>query len=201
MSQAVVADPSVPSLDYYLPIKTADYDPAIPTPQQALGYQIGEWHVRAHERVSYMQKLDALSDRITMQEYARSPGRLPLVMMTITSPENHKKIEAIRKAHVDHVITGDPEAKDAPIIVWMGYSVHGNEPAGVKALDLLFKMLEVEPITNPDFVYHGEIIGLIGNLSAFNQKKRYIQKDINRSWLPKHINFIKSADISSLSEY
>ena len=79
-------------------------------------------------------------------------------------------------------------------------AMHGNEPAGVKALDLLFKMLEVEPITNPDFVYHGEIIGLIGNLSAFNQKKRYIQKDINRSWLPKHINFIKSADISSLSD-
>ena len=79
-------------------------------------------------------------------------------------------------------------------------AMHGNEPAGVKALDLLFKMLEVEPITNPDFVYHGEMIGLIGNLSAFNQKKRYIQKDINRSWLPKHINFIKSADISSLSD-
>lgn len=129
--------PAVPGLDYYLPIKTADYDPAIPTPQQALGYQIGEWHVRAHERVSYMEKLDALSDRITMQEYARSPGRLPLVMLTITSPENHKKIEAIRKAHVDHVISGEPEAKDAPIIVWMGYSVHGNEPSGTNAAMLL----------------------------------------------------------------
>lgn len=137
LTQFAVADPSVPGLDYYLPIKTADYDPAIPTPQQALGYQIGEWHVRAHERAAYMQKLDALSDRITMQEYARSPGRLPLVMLTITSPENHKKIEAIRKAHTEHVIKGEPEPKDAPIIVWMGYSVHGNEPSGTNAAILL----------------------------------------------------------------
>lgn len=137
LTSSVTAEVTAPGLDYYLPVKTADYDPAIPTPQQALGYQIGEWHVRAHERVGYMKKLDALSDRITMQEYARSPGRLPLVMLTITSPENHKKIEAIRKAHVDHVITGEAEAKDAPIIVWMGYSVHGNEPSGTNAAMLL----------------------------------------------------------------
>lgn len=79
-------------------------------------------------------------------------------------------------------------------------AMHGNEPAGVKALDLLFKMLEVEPITNPDFTYHGEIIGLIGNLSAFNNKKRFIQKDINRSWFPLHIDFIKSANKASLKD-
>ncbi len=134
---ALAEAPASLPLGYYLPDGTANYDPAIPTPQQSLGYQIGEWHVRAHERMAYMQKLDALSDRITMQEYARSPGRLPLVMLTITSPENHARLDAIRKAHLDHVTIGEPEPKDSPIIVWMGYSVHGNEPSGTNAAMLL----------------------------------------------------------------
>lgn len=60
--------------------------------------------------------------------------------------------------------------------------MHGNEPAGVRALELLFKMLEVEPITNPSFSYKGEIIGILGNTLAFDQKVRYIDQDINRLW-------------------
>lgn len=60
--------------------------------------------------------------------------------------------------------------------------IHGNEPSGVKALDLIFKMLEVEPITNPDFIFHGAVIGIAGNLEAIDQNKRYIDKDLNRIW-------------------
>lgn len=73
-------------------------------------------------------------------------------------------------------------------------AMHGNEPAGVRALDLLFKMLEVEPISNPDFVYKGEIIGIIGNLQAYQKGMRYIEKDINRCWTSEHINFIQATD-------
>ena len=159
ISSLAIAAPTVPGLDYYLPIKTADYDPAIPTPQAELGYQIGEWHVRASERVAYMQKLDALSDRITMQTYAHSPGRLPLVMLTITSPENHQNIDAIRKAHVDHVIKGEPEPKDAPIIVWMGYSVHGNEPSGTNAAMLLaYHLAAARDAWTKDLLQHAVVL-------------------------------------------
>jgi len=77
-------------------------------------------------------------------------------------------------------------------------AMHGNEPAGVLALDLLFKMLEVEPITNPDFIYRGEIIGIIGNLEAYNQGKRYIEKDINRCWFPDQIENLKAEKIENL---
>lgn len=76
--------------------------------------------------------------------------------------------------------------------------MHGNEPAGVRALDLLFKMLEVEPITNPDFVYKGEIIGIIGNLEAFKQGKRFITKDLNRLWETAFIQKIKHAEKNQL---
>lgn len=77
-------------------------------------------------------------------------------------------------------------------------AMHGNEPAGVKALNLLFKMLEVEPITNPDFVYKGEIIGIIGNVQAYQKGQRFIEKDINRCWTADHIHHITSMDKTRL---
>jgi succinylglutamate desuccinylase len=72
-------------------------------------------------------------------------------------------------------------SKPGPLLVCFG-GIHGNEPAGARALDLVFKMLEVEPITNPEFVFHGDIIGLLGNIEALKLGKRYIDKDLNRLW-------------------
>jgi succinylglutamate desuccinylase len=68
-----------------------------------------------------------------------------------------------------------------PLLVLFG-GMHGNERAGVKAIDLMIKMLEVEPITNPDFIYSGKVIGMVGNLEAFKKKQRFIDKDLNRCW-------------------
>ncbi|MEZ4911133.1 MAG: succinylglutamate desuccinylase/aspartoacylase family protein [Saprospiraceae bacterium] len=79
--------------------------------------------------------------------------------------------------------------------------MHGNEHAGVAALELLFKMLEVEPITNPNFVYKGEIIGILGNKLAYERKVRYIQQDINRLWTSDTISHIKNTDNLTLEEF
>ncbi len=126
-------------LDYYLPVTQADYDPAVPTPQAVLGYQVGEWHAHHHELVEYLKALDAASDRVAITEYARSHGRRPLLSLTITAPENHARLEAIRQAHVARVTSPEmeAEAKDAPVVVWMGYSIHGNEPSAANCALLL----------------------------------------------------------------
>lgn len=68
-----------------------------------------------------------------------------------------------------------------PLLVVFG-AMHGNEPAGVKALEMVFKMLEVEPITNPTFQFTGKLLGLIGNLDAYQRQVRFIDKDLNRCW-------------------
>ena len=49
--------------------------------------------------------------------------------------------------------------------------LHGNEWAGVKALDLLLKMLEVEPITNPEFTFYGKIVAISGNIASLVGQK------------------------------
>lgn len=91
---------------------------------------------------------------------------------------------------MDRIIGKYVGQEKGPLLV-ITAGMHGNEPAGVKALDLLFKMLEVEPITNPDFVYKGEIIGILGNVQAYNQQKRFIDHDLNRSWHRDYVEKIR----------
>ena len=82
-----------------------------------------------------------------------------------------------------------------PLFVVLG-AIHGNEPAGVRALELMFKMLEVEPITNPGFVYRGRMIGLVGNLRAYREGVRYLRQDMNRCWTRTNWQFVQELPVS-----
>jgi hypothetical protein len=42
--------------NYFFPAGTT-FDPAIPTPEQFLGYPIGDWHTRHDRIVSYFQEV------------------------------------------------------------------------------------------------------------------------------------------------
>jgi len=97
---------------------------------------------------------------------------------------------------LERVIGQHTGEEKGPLLIVLG-GMHGNEPAGVKAIDLMFKMLEVEPITNPDFKFNGRIIGLRGNLRAMEVGERFIVKDLNRQWTVENIERIKTAPIES----
>lgn len=68
-----------------------------------------------------------------------------------------------------------------PLVVAIG-GIHGNEPAGVRALERLFELLAEEPLVNPGFNFRGELLALRGNLAALAAGKRYIDTDLNRIW-------------------
>ncbi|MFA0961427.1 M14 family metallopeptidase [Roseivirga sp. BDSF3-8] len=121
-------------LSYYLPDDT-EYDESIPTPKEVLGYEVGEWHVRHDQLVQYMYRLAEASDRVSIIEYARSYEKRPLVMLAITSPDNQGNLEQMRQTHMNWVSPGEssPALEDTPLVLWMGYSVHGNEPSGSNA--------------------------------------------------------------------
>ncbi|MBX2878053.1 MAG: succinylglutamate desuccinylase/aspartoacylase family protein [Saprospiraceae bacterium] len=84
-----------------------------------------------------------------------------------------------------------------PLLICLA-GIHGNEPAGIHALELMFKMLEVEPITNPKFAFKGRIVGLRGNLKAIREGKRFIEKDLNRQWTKDTVEKCKTLPISDL---
>lgn len=77
-----------------------------------------------------------------------------------------------------------------PLLICFG-GIHGNEPAGVRALETVFNLLEHEPVVNPTFRFCGRITGFCGNRLAFNHRKRYYTQDLNRMWRPDLINRLK----------
>ena len=120
-------------LSYYFD-DDVTFDPAIPTPEQVLGYQVGEWHVRHDQLVRYMQILADKSDRINFEVIGRTHEQRPLVMLTITAANKLTNIEHIRKAHLARLNNNTDSNNSAqPAVVWMGYSVHGNESSGSNA--------------------------------------------------------------------
>ncbi len=122
-------------LTYYLP-GDVTYNPAIPTPQSFFGFQVGEWHLSPDQIHAYMKALDRASDRITMEPMGQTYEQRQIWLLTISSPENHRNIQAIRQQHLslsDPAKSASVNIDNMPAVVWMGYSVHGNEPSGSNA--------------------------------------------------------------------
>ncbi len=79
-----------------------------------------------------------------------------------------------------------------PLMLCFG-GIHGNEPAGVQALEIVFQMLEREPEVNPGFVYRGRLLGLRGNLQALEKGVRYVDRDLNRLWTAENVQRVLRA--------
>ncbi|WP_375436220.1 M14 family metallopeptidase [uncultured Hymenobacter sp.] len=123
------------NLAYFLPQAIA-YNPAIPTPAAVLGYEVGEWHISHDQLLAYLRAVDAASDRVSITEYARTHEHRPLLLLTITAPENQRNIAQIKAEHhklTDPAVSNQLDVSKMPAVFWMGYSVHGNEPSGSNA--------------------------------------------------------------------
>ena len=125
-------------LEYFLP--QTSYDKNIPSPESFLGFQIGAWHVSHDQLAAYMKEVARLSDRVKIEEYARSYENRPLLLLTITSESNQKNIEKLRKTHTslcDPKLSRGIDVEDMPAVVYQAYSVHGNEASGSNAAMLI----------------------------------------------------------------
>lgn len=143
----------------YLPAAN-QYDSSVPLPKSVLGWELGDWHVRHDQLVAYHEALASASNRVSIEEIGRTHEQRPLKLLTITHPDNFARLDQIRQAHIDG-------AADAPLVLWFGYSVHGNESSGANA-GLLFAyhlaglqapafdealrntVILIEPSINPD---------------------------------------------------
>ncbi|MFS4467326.1 M14 family zinc carboxypeptidase [Maribacter sp. 2210JD10-5] len=120
-------------LNYYLP-QGISYDQSIPTPKEIIGHEVGEWHVTHDKLMFYMQTLAKESDRITIENRGETFEGRPILLLTITTPTNHQNIEKIRTEHISLSESGNStNISEMPIIVYQGFSIHGNEPSGANA--------------------------------------------------------------------
>jgi hypothetical protein len=169
LMHAVIFNVAAQELSYYLP-KNVSYQPSIPTPASVIGHEVGEWHVTHDRLVQYVKAVDQASDRMVLQPLGlTNEGRQQLALI-ITSPANHQRLEQIRQQHLaltDPEQSGKLSIAEMPVVVWMGYSIHGNESSGAnaallaiyylaaaegKAIDELLKntVIILDPSFNPD---------------------------------------------------
>ena len=123
-------------LNYYLP-DSVNYNPSVPRPKNVLMHEVGEWHVTHDKLVNYMKAVAAaVPERIQMETMGLTYENRQQVLLIITSPNNHKKLEQIRQQHVsltDPSKSSNLDINNMPAVVWIGHSIHGNEQSGTNA--------------------------------------------------------------------
>ena len=82
--------------DFYFP-ENEQFNSKIPTPESVIGHQVGEFHISHDKLVQYMQALAQSTGRIKIENRGLTFEGRPLILLTITSEENHKNLEKIRQ--------------------------------------------------------------------------------------------------------
>ena len=122
-------NPHFAQQSYFFP-DAGTFDENIPSPEEFLGYGIGTHHTRYDRIVAYLDHLASISDRATIIRTGETYEHRPLVTLTVSSAENQGKMDEIRQGHLERC---DPNTDalntNLPVIVNLGYSVHGNEPS------------------------------------------------------------------------
>jgi succinylglutamate desuccinylase len=84
-----------------------------------------------------------------------------------------------------------------PLVIVFG-ALHGNEPAGVRALEAVLQLLEKESSLHPTFGFRGKLMGFLGNRRAFERGQRFLKNDLNRLWTLENVQRIRQSPAESL---
>ncbi|MBI5915862.1 MAG: zinc carboxypeptidase [Bacteroidetes bacterium] len=138
-------------------------------PDEFLPHKIGSQFTEHSQLVAYYQHVAANSDRVKLVEFGRTNQQRPQILAIVSSPENLRRIEDIRLNNLRNAgtVPGTADNANPVAIVWLGFSVHGNEAAGSEAsMPVLYELTNpnnretsewlkntvvlIEPSVNPD---------------------------------------------------
>lgn len=99
-----------------------------------------------------------------------------------------KVIESFDKnIEFERVLTEIHGHKGSPTIIIIA-GIHGNEKAGIYALQKV-----IQKIDNEKIKFNGNFYAISGNLNALQKNIRYDKLDLNRIWTSEHIESIHSS--------
>ena len=148
-----------------------NYNLSIPKPEDVIGHKIGDRHTRTSQIVDYYESIASVSDRVALDDHARSHEGRRLIHAIVTHPDNHKNLENIR---IENVKISDmpnqmknKNLDKMPLVAYLGFSIHGDEASGAEAAVLLLHhlaagqgdeidqilrntILIIDPMFNPD---------------------------------------------------
>jgi hypothetical protein len=161
----------LPFPESFVPGGVSEYVDAVPRPEDVLGYRIGERHTRPDEIVRYFEAVAAASDRVRLEVHGVTHEGRRLIHAIVTSPSNQARLEDVRARNLRLIDAPNEvsaaELQSMPAVVYLAYSVHGNEASGSEASllalyhlaagqgDSVDPVLEdliviIDPMLNPD---------------------------------------------------
>ena len=109
---------------------SAEYLQTLPTPESLLGYPLGKWHLRHDQLNHYIKDLATSSDRVALEATGYSHEQRQQLSLVITSPANQQKLDRIIE---QRSLVKKGNGSEGPIVIWLAYSIHGDEASGSHA--------------------------------------------------------------------
>ncbi|ABO21977.1 M14 family zinc carboxypeptidase [Shewanella loihica] len=105
-------------------------DSSLASPSEFLGYPLGQWHLR-HDQINYyLKQLAQNSPRVSLESTGQSHETRQQLTAVITSAANQARLAEIVQGR-QQVKAG--KAPESPLIIWLAYSIHGDEASGAHA--------------------------------------------------------------------
>ncbi|WP_041649888.1 M14 metallopeptidase family protein [Marivirga tractuosa] len=137
------------------------------SPEQKLGYSLGDKFTFHHQVVDYFKYLAENSDQIILKKYGETYEGRPLYYAVISSKENIANLDEIQRQNLAQTgLKGSFEAVADKALVWLSYNIHGNEASSTEAsMKTAFELLNggmeseewlkntvviMDPCVNPD---------------------------------------------------
>ena len=113
---------------------------SVPTPRDHFGFDIGEDRSLANwdQLTNYYQDLASSSPRVSYESLGETVSGNPFVMLTITSPENHARLDELREIQMKladpRTISGEAELERlldmGKAVVMITHGIHATEVGG-----------------------------------------------------------------------
>ncbi|MGH7506805.1 MAG: M14 family zinc carboxypeptidase, partial [Longimicrobiales bacterium] len=177
---------AAPAAAQHALVEGGSYDPAIPTPQSILGYELGERFTPHHLLMRYYETLATASPRVVLDTVAHTFEGRAVLMAIITSEANQARLAQIKQAA--HRIADprgaspaelDAAAASLPAIVWLAYTVHGGEASGTEAGMAVAYQLAAGTDAETQMILDSTVV-LIDPLENPDGHERHVQDVIRR---------------------
>jgi hypothetical protein len=115
---------------------------AVPRPQQLLRYDVGEFHTNYAMMERVLEKIaQSAPERVRVMDIGETNEHRMMHLVAISAPENIARLDEIKTNMArlaDPRKVSNDEAQRIiqaqPLIVWLAYTIHGNESASFEAM-------------------------------------------------------------------
>lgn len=101
----------------------------ISSPEDFFDHSLNEWHLRHDQINAYLANIAKESDRVTLESMGKSTESREQISAVITSKKNQQNLSQII-AQRSQFKNNPQDEKATPLIIWLAYSIHGDEPSG-----------------------------------------------------------------------